>query len=192
MIPVVGTPVKLRRLEREDLEALHAYKNDPDARSLLVGFSTGYSRTDLVDWLEYHRTRNDEVLFAIASVNNDECLGHVGLYEIDYRTRKAQFGILIGAPGARNKGWGTAISRTMLDFGFGELNLNKITGQYLTSNVRVRHMNLKLGFEDEGVLRDEVFRGGRYHDIGIMSVLRRNWEPLAEHTGEGEPSASHT
>lgn len=175
MIPVDGAPLRLRRPEHADLDSLHVFKNDPSVRSLLVGFSTGYSRADLTDWLEYHRNRSDEVLFVIARSDDDRCLGHVGLYEIDFRTRKAQFGILIGAPDARDKGWGTAVSRTMLDFGFGELNLNKITGQYLTSNERVRRMNLKLGFEDEGVLRDEVFRNGEYHDLGIMSVLRKKW-----------------
>ena len=52
--------------------------------------------------------------------------GNTGLHEVDYRNRTASFGILIGEPECRGKGYGTETTRLMLDYAFTALGLHNV------------------------------------------------------------------
>ncbi len=161
----------LRRPEPADLEALYEQKNDPAIASLLGGFSTGYSRADLRDWLEHHRQSHDEVLWAIAQMEGDRCVGHVGLYRIDYRIRSAEFAIMIGERTMWGQGLGRACTKFTLSYGFGELNLNRIYLSVLETNERAIRLYRSIGFHEEGRLRQAQFKQGRYIDVLMMGLL---------------------
>jgi RimJ/RimL family protein N-acetyltransferase len=167
--------VILRRPEPSDLEALYQQKNDPEIAGLLGGFTTGYSRQDIKDWIEYHRQQKDEVIWAIVCRTDGTCLGHVGLYQIDFRVRSAEFAILIGDHTAWNQGIGTNCTKSVIEYGFGELNLNRIHLSVLSSNERAIRLYQKLGFREEGRLRQAQYKHGQYLDILIMALLREEY-----------------
>jgi len=162
----------LRRPEPTDLEILYGIRNDPQIAPLLGGFSNGYSRADMKDWLEFHRQRSDEVLWVIAKQVDDVCVGHVGFYQIDHRIRTAEFAIVIGDRSVWSKGLGRACTRFAIDYGLNELNLNRIHLSVLATNERAIHLYHSLGFRDEGRLRAAQYKGGQYIDIVLMSILR--------------------
>jgi RimJ/RimL family protein N-acetyltransferase len=168
--------VVLRLAEPADLEALYRQKNDPEVAVHLGGFSTGYTRSELVEWMEFHRKKGDEILWVIADGETDACLGHVGLYRIDHRIRSAEFAIMIGAKDRWGKGLGKSISRYMVDFGFRELNLNRIELTALAVNQRAIALYESLGFQREGLMRQAQFKDGVYHDVVMMSLLSSEWE----------------
>ena len=167
--------VVLRRLEVADLDRLYEYRNDREVMVQLGGFSVGYSRAALVDWLEKHRRRDDEVLWCIAARPDDRCIGHVGLYRIDSRVRKAEFAILVGDRSLQGRGIGKVVTRTVIDYGFRELNLHRVSLQVLETNERAIRLYESLGFAREGTLRHEQFRDGRYVDVLLMSFLEDDW-----------------
>lgn len=165
----------LRPFETADLDALYNYRNDRELASQLGGFSTGFSKADLVEWLERHRTHENEILWCIAIESDDRCIGHVGLYRIDARVRKADIAILIGDRDCQGRGIGTAVTRAVVTYGFRELNLHRIALQVLATNGRAVRLYEGLGFSREGSLRHEQFRDGRYVDMLLMSVLEGEW-----------------
>lgn len=167
----------LRKPEPEDIRALYEQKNDGAIARLLGGFSTGYSEADLVQWLEFHRTRQDEVLWVIADQGTEVCVGHVGLYEIDYRIRDAEFAIMIGKPATWGRGLGTACTRFAVEYGFQQLNLNRIHLSVLASNERALRLYEKIGFQREGVLRQAQYKDGEYLDVIVMGLLRGEYVP---------------
>ena len=167
--------VVLRMLEPRDIDALLEQKNDVTVAGLLGGFSTGYSRKDLEGWLEFHRTKRNEVLWAIAD-GDDKCLGHVGLYEIDHRVRKAEFAIMLGERRAWGKGIGKAVSAWAVEYGFLQLNLNRIELDVLATNPRAKALYEGLGFELEGTRRCAQYKDGEYIDVYVMGLLRAAWE----------------
>lgn len=170
------TSARLRPLEPADLERLYRFRNDPEVAAQLGGFSTGYARADLADWLESHRRRADEVLWAIALKPDDRCIGHAGLYRIDHRVRKAEYAILIGDREQQGKGIGREVSEAALHYGFSELNLNKVSLTVLVGNERALGLYRSLGFVVEGVLRQEQYRDSAYLDVILMSILRHEWD----------------
>ena len=75
------------------------------------------------------------------------------------------------------KGSGRQLGRAALNHAFRELNHHKVCGQALAYNVRSINLHLSLGFQQEGVLRDQHFDGERYHHINCYGVLRNEWRP---------------
>ena len=173
-------PVVLRPFEPPDVAHLHRFRNDWQVTQYLTGFSSGYSRRNLEEWVKFHRNRDDEVLWAIAAKRSDRCIGHVGLYKIDLRVRKAEFAIIVGDSQWQGKGIGRKATEAMLDWGFRQLNLHKISLSVLASNKRAIKLYRNLGFRLEGTLRHEQFRDGKYVDVVLMSLLERERHPKRE------------
>jgi ribosomal-protein-alanine N-acetyltransferase len=174
--------VRLRSPEPKDVEALYQQKNDREIAALLTGFNPGYTRTEISDWIQFHRNASDEALFVIAA-EDDRCLGHVGLYKIDHRVGSAEFAILIGDRHAWGKGIGRRCTTFMVEFGFGHLNLRRIYLEVLASNARAIDLYRKIGFVEEGCLREAQVKNARYVDVYVMALLR------AEYRRDGPASA---
>lgn len=167
--------IGLRKFEPRDAGALYLFRNDCAIVSQLGGFSTGYSMSELAAWIEYHNNQSDEVIYAIVN-QNDDAVGHVGLYRIDHRIRKAEFAIVIGDTDWHGRGFGRVVSRWMINFGFLELNLNKITLTVLEENERARRLYTSLSFVEEGTMRQEQYRDGAYLNVVLLSLLREEWQ----------------
>ena len=167
--------VVLRPFEPRDVEHLYGFRNDWQVTQYVGGFSSGYSRRNLEEWIKFHRNRDDEVLWAIAGKKGGRCIGHVGLYKIDPRVRKAEFAILLGDRRWWGKGVGRSATVAMLDWGFDQLNLHRISLSVLATNQRAIRLYRDLGFREEGLLRDEQFRDGKYVNVLLMSLLEKEW-----------------
>lgn len=172
--------VVLRPLEETDAEDLYSFRNDWEVIRHLGGFSAGYSRASMGEWVARHSNRTDEILWAIATSENQRCIGHVGLYKIDYRVRKAEFALVIGDRTWWARGLGTKVTKAVVEWGFSELNLHKITLKVLADNLRALHVYEKLGFQREGVLHDDQFREGRYLDLVLMAQFEKKWHAQHE------------
>lgn len=165
----------LRRPEDKDIEALYQQKNDSQVATLLGGFSLGYSREDIRQWIESHRARADEVIWVIADTGADRCVGHVGLYQIDHRVGSAEFAIMIGDVAVWGQGLGRRSTAFAMAYGFKELNLNRISLRFLDTNSRAKQLYESMGFQLEGTLRQAQYKQGRYIDVRLMSILRAEY-----------------
>lgn len=153
----------------EDVNELLNVKNDEEGALLLGGVHHMYTEEDIKNWINFHNAQGDETLFVIIDTETNHIIGHAGIYKIDKRSRKAEYGILIGSKNARGKGYGKKITNAMTDYAFSVLGLHKIKALVLKENLPSYYMFKKCGFVDEGILKDENFKNGRYYDVVIMS-----------------------
>ncbi len=174
MIYTVGEHI-IRPFELDDVDSLYLQKNNYEIAALLGGFSTGYSRSDLSEWIEFHRKKSDELLWAIADKKNNVCVGHVGFYKIDYRVGSAEIAVMIGQSGLWGKGLGRRCIEFMIGFGFNELNFNRIYLSVLSTNQRAIQLYRQTGFVDEGVLRQAQYKNSHYIDLVLMGLLREEY-----------------
>lgn len=118
-------------------------------------------------WTEERHT--DSAWYAIEV--DAELIGMCGLQEIDHYHQRAVVGIRIGKPHWR-QGYGQDAVRTLVDYGFRHLNLVKLSLQVLADDERAVGAYLKVGFVEEGRLRNHSWYDGARHDELVMSVLR--------------------
>lgn len=123
-------------------------------------------------------SKEDAFLFAVETLEG-ELIGSLALFDINWHHRFARFGISIGKP-YQGKGYGTDAIRILAGFVFQEMNLNKIKLTVFAFNHRAIRAYKKCGFQVEGVLREELFRNGRYHDVLVMGLLRSDFAAQKE------------
>ncbi|GAA0950816.1 hypothetical protein GCM10009560_70670 [Nonomuraea longicatena] len=68
--------------------------------------------------------------------------------------------------------------RLTVDHAFRSTTLHRIGLEVYNFNERARHVYKKVGFVEEGVLRDALLWEGQWYDAVVMSVLRPDWKPL--------------
>ena len=59
------------------------------------------------------------------------------------------------------------------------LGLHKLWVMMFAHNTRTRGIVQRLGFVEEGVLREEYFHDGGWHDMVRLSLLEREWRAAA-------------
>ena len=98
-------------------------------------------------------------------------IGTTALMGIDWRNRTADFGIMIGAAGARGRGHGTEATRLMLDYAFTALGLHSVMLGVHEYNVVGQRAYAKAGFRAFGRRREAQWMGGRFWDTILMECL---------------------
>jgi RimJ/RimL family protein N-acetyltransferase len=94
----------------------------------------------------------------------DRPIGALAFFDHDAINRCAEFRIIIGEPDARRQGLGFESAQAWLSYGFAGLSLEKVFVNLLEGEVRSIRMVERLGFECEGLLRDEIrFDSSRYN-----------------------------
>ena len=171
---LIGERIYLRPLEKEDLDLCLRWVNDPAiTATLTVRFPM--SRGQEESWLLSHYKDRSDLPLAIVIEDGDEHIGNCGLHRIDYVNRNAEFGIMIGEADQWGKGYAPEAARLIVDYGFKQLGMHRIFLHVYSHNERAIKAYRKVGFVDEGTLRESYFRDGRYHDDLIMSILESEW-----------------
>jgi len=101
--------------------------------------------------------------------------GVTSLYEPDLQRRVARFSIVIGDKSAWGKGLGTEVTKQVVAHAFDTLALNKVNSDYLQPNSASAVIHERLGFEKEGLLRQDAWRQGRWVDRVVLSILADEW-----------------
>ena len=184
MIP--GKKVRLRAYREDDLKSAFAMINN-QAVTRFLQFMRPRSLEEEREWLNgtMRNQHPNAVGYAIES-NDSEYLGGVGLMHLDQRNRSAELGISIARPDDWGKGYGTEAAILMLRHGFEELNLHRIHLRVYDYNERGRKSYEKIGFQEEGRLRQAHFRHGHWHDVVIMGILADEFFDRHGRTDDGK------
>ena len=113
--------------------------------------------------------------FTIYERSTERPIGNCGLHDIDYGNRTAEFGILIGEPDARGKGYGTEATSLILDYAFTALGLHNVMLRVFAYNPAGVRAYTKAGFKEFGRRRESQFMGGKYWDVIYMECLATEW-----------------
>ncbi len=167
---IKGKKVVLRALEKKDLKRCLKWVNDSEVTKDM-GTSFPKSMHEEERWYEGIQKSEKRKIFAIQA--GKRYIGNISLENIDYRNRKATLGIMIGELGYWNRGYGTDAIKTSLSLAFNEMNLHKVYLYVFPSNKRAIRCYKKCGFEKEGLVRDHVFKQGKYQDLLVMSVINK-------------------
>jgi RimJ/RimL family protein N-acetyltransferase len=172
-----GKKVILRAMERDDLKQLHALTQNLD----LVLLSDGaWWPESLTQWEKSFDKRiegndNDYPPFIIEA--DGKIIGSMGLHpHVNRLARCGELGIAIHDPEYLGKGYGRDAIETFLDWTFRILNFRRIKLDALADNERALRCYEACGFQREGLLREDEYTNGQYHDIVIMGLLRSEWE----------------
>lgn len=170
---IYGERIRLRAIERGDIDTFLRWFNDPEVRRYLLMYEP-MSRAKEERWFEGHLASRDDYLLGIEAREGEgwRHIGNCGLHKVDWKNRSAVLGIVLGEKDYWGRGYGTEAARTLLRFGFTELNLHRVELEVFDYNPRAQACYEKAGFRREGTRRQALYRDGRYHDVHLMSILQ--------------------
>ncbi|MET8153365.1 GNAT family protein [Actinoplanes sp. NPDC049668] len=170
---VLGDLVRLRAMEPSDAEALWRWNHDPEVMRWMND-NYAQSLTRVRTYLQ-ERPRNDygDVLFGIEVIGDGRLVGLIRLHGAEPETGKAELDIYLGEKDAWGKGYATDAVRRVCRYGFDKMRLHKITLTVVTENHAARQVYDKVGFAEEGRLREVFRRDGRWYDKYTMGLLER-------------------
>jgi diamine N-acetyltransferase len=127
-------------------------------------------------WYDRVSRAESEVMFTIYERETLRPIGNTGLHDVDYRNRTASFGIIIGEPECRGKGYGTETTRLMLDYAFTALGLHNVMLIVFEFNAAGIRAYQRAGFKDSGRRRECRLMGGKLWDEIQMDCLSTEFE----------------
>ena len=179
---IQGERVFLRPLEAADAELYRRWRADAEPMALAgwrdpapMSLAQVEARIERLAKEQGHDLFN----FLICRLADERPIGEVMLADVDRLNGSAELGIFIGEPDEWGKGYGTDAVNALVDFGFGELRLERIWLEVWTENARARRAYEKAGFVYEATLRNDRYEGGRFTSGDVMSILRDEWLALA-------------
>jgi RimJ/RimL family protein N-acetyltransferase len=176
-----GKLVRLRGYEKSDLEAVMKWINDEEVTDLLGGEMLVYPVSSIAEerFIEAASGTSDkQKSFAIETLSERRYIGGISFNVIDWQSRHASIGIVIGDKSLWGKGYGTDAMRIMMRLAFDKMNLHRLYLDVHDYNSRAIASYAKCGFKREAVLREHHFRHGKYCDTIVMGILESEYRAL--------------
>ena len=114
------------------------------------------------------------IRWGIAQKQDHSLIGHCGFFDIDKSNCCAEISYCLKY-GLWGQGIMTEAVDAMLKFGFEDYGLNRIAAKVMKGNIGSVKVLQKLGFVQEGILRESLYKNGQYHDLMIFSVLKSEY-----------------
>ncbi len=176
IVNIEGELVSLGPLGKAMLPLFQRWINDFNVQHR-VGIELGpMTLEDEERWYESATAGSHSHAFAIHDRATKSLIGSTNLHAVDYRQGSAAFGIMIGEPTARGKGFGTETASLMLDYAFTILGLHSVNLTVAGFNYAGQAAYRNAGFKECGRLREHIRFAGRWWDQVQMDCLAHEFE----------------
>lgn len=170
---LIGERVYLRPLDKaSDLEKCLQWINDPEIRTF-IKTRVPIDRKQETAWFD--RDHSDGIMLAVVLKQDNRFIGNHGLERINWLYRHATSGTIIGEKNCWGKGYGSEAKMLLLGHAFQTMNLHRVSTSVLATNARSLACQLKCGFRQEGIRRQQFFKNGEWVDEILLGVLREEW-----------------
>jgi len=116
-----------------------------------------------------------DIFFEIWHKKDNKPIGLVGFIRIDWFTRNAHIFYLIGEIDYWGQKIATEAGKLVVNYGFSELNLHKITALTFFPNKAALRVAEKIGFKHEITLKKEAYIDGEYVDLFNNVIFKDEW-----------------
>lgn len=168
----------LRQMKMQDSNDLFAIWSDPEvARYMNISPLTEVAQAqEMIEKLTSLAKEQKAIRWSIILRENNQLIGTGGFNtwvkeeayrgEIGYDLRRQYWG----------RGIMTEALHALLSFGFKSMGLNRIEALVVPDNVASFRLLQKLGFCEEGLLREYQFSKGKFDDLKMLSLLKREYK----------------
>jgi RimJ/RimL family protein N-acetyltransferase len=167
----------LRALTPGDAEALFAVFSNPE----VVRYWSSTPWTEMEQAHKYIATAEQDLLsgsalrFGIEVAATGQLAGQIVLHHFDWGNRRCEVGYALARPHWR-KGYLTEALGAMLEHGFSALQLNRVEADIDPRNAASAKPLERLGFRQEGLLRERWIVGGEICDTAFYGLLKSDWD----------------
>ncbi|WP_255196138.1 GNAT family N-acetyltransferase [Halorarius litoreus] len=168
-----GDRLTLRTVEPEDVPFLHRWSNDPAMRR-----ATGEQNVPLTlaqEEANYQEFVADDTQVVLLVCRETTPVGAVELLELDHEADAFELAYWL-VPDAREAGYAREAVSLLLEYAFDELAAHRIHAEVFAFNDHSAAFLARLGFTEEGRLRESHFADGERCDTLVFGLLEPEWQ----------------
>lgn len=162
---LIGT----RKIRKQDLGLILRWRNHPDVRGCMLS-QHEISMAEHSSWFDRSAKDKTRALFIIEEAGR--AIGCVIFSNVGIGST-ADWSFYADPDSA--PGTGRKVCASALEVAFNELKVHKVVGRVLDFNQASIRLHLRLGFRQEGVLREHLLISDKYHDLLIYGMLSDEW-----------------
>ncbi len=166
----------LRSFVRDDLLKYKDFLNDHRVTKYLEMGDKPVTEKTLEDTFDEANYSENDVVFSAELKQNKVFLGTTGLYLINWIARRAQFRIFLGETKYFRKGYGTEITKLVVEYGFNRLNLESIYLGVNDKNEAAIKVYKNAGFVPDGRYRKFIYNDGIFYDSLNMTITKEDFK----------------
>lgn len=168
----------LRQMYPTDAEAVFNIFSDDEVTRYydLETFTSIEQATQLIQRQTVRFEQGEGLRWGITHKGDNVIIGTCG-YIFDKSSAQAGLGYDLNQAFWR-RGLMTEALRVIIQFGFHRLALNRIQALVMLENRASVKLLHKLGFQEEGILREYKFFKGKFQDLRCFSLLKRDYEEI--------------
>jgi ribosomal-protein-alanine N-acetyltransferase len=165
----------LRKMEITDASVLYEYWSDKDVTRYMniLGFESIKQAEDMIGLLNSLADSEKAFRWSIVCKGSKQILGTCGFNNWDKENQRAEIGYELGKQ-HWGQGFMTEALAGLISHGFGIMALNRIQALVEPENTVSRKVLMKLGFQEEGLLRQYEQVKGNFIDLMMYSILKNN------------------
>ncbi|QAS51972.1 GNAT family N-acetyltransferase [Halobacillus litoralis] len=173
----VDEDLSLKLIDYQDAEELYnlSDRSRDHLRTWLPWINFTHSPDDTKKFIQASLQRyadNDGLTVCI--LYHGKIAGVVDFLEFDWGNKKTSVGYWMGAD-YKGKGLLTRSCRTLFDYAFQDMGLNRIEIRAAEENIKSRGIPERLGFVQEGVVRQAALLYDEYTDHVVYGMLAEEW-----------------
>ena len=138
----------------------------------LKTFETEQDGQIFIDWYQKRFKEKLAIRRRIALKGNTNIIGTIGFNNF-VKNHRANIGYDLQTE-YWNKGYVTEALKTIIDFGFKQLEINRIEAEVMIGNSASERVLDKLGFTKEGILKQWLYWNEKHYDMIMYSLLKMN------------------
>jgi ribosomal-protein-alanine N-acetyltransferase len=174
--PLETERLLLRKIGVDDADDMFEYGRDPEVTKYLMWepHRTVDDSIEFIRWVMRQYDAGEIAPWGMEIKETGKFIGTVGYHEWNVRHGRAEIGYSL-ARSFWGLGYMTEAVRAVIDFGFGVMGLNRVEANCFIENKGSARVMEKCGMKFEAILRQHLFVKGRYEDVKMYSILRREW-----------------
>lgn len=175
MFPILHTNrLDLIEITQNHLSDLFALFGDAEVVRFynLLPFQNESEGQRLVDLFQTRFTNQTGIRWGIALKGTTTVIGTIG-YNSFSTNHKATIGYDLQTQYWKN-GYVTEALQKVIEYGFNQLQVNRIEAEVMQGNVSSEKILFKLNFTNEGLLRDWMYWNDRHYDMTMFSLLKKD------------------
>lgn len=173
MFPTLETKrLVLREISKVDAEAIFStFSNDDVIRYYGQEKINGIEEAEkIIDIFEANYSAKRGIRWGIEKKGTQELIGTIGFHAWFHKHKRAEIGYEIH-PKHWRKGYTHEAILKIISYGFEEMDLARIGAIVFTENEASNKLLTKIGFQNEGLLKNYMYQNGKPYDTYIYSYL---------------------
>ncbi|MCX8533857.1 GNAT family N-acetyltransferase [Chryseobacterium luquanense] len=166
----------IKKLDSQIMNKIFELSNDDEIKKILGVTDEEFVRQKKIYQKGYESYNQKMLNFQIVEKESNTIIGNCGFHSWNPQHHRAEVGYALNSDEFKNKGFMKEALQKVIEYGFQELDLNRIEALIDENNTPSKKLLDYFGFTKEGIVRGHYLVDGVFEDSVLYSLLKSEYK----------------